>query len=284
MGHALDAVVALCGLRQDDPRAPRWRSRASTCPAVALYGGSIEPGRVAGKDVTIQDVFEAVGAHAAGNDLGREALRRRGGRVSRRGRVRRPVHGEHDGDGAHVPRPLADGRERRPGDGPREGRRRARRGPPRHGAPRGRPDAVEDPHARRPSRTRSRPSPRPAARRTRSCTSSRSRARPACRSSSTTSTRSRRGRRSSSTSSRAAASRRPTSRAPAARACRAGGSSEAGLVKNATTVTGRSLFEEAAGRRRDAGAGSRPRRRAGRSSRTAGSRSCAARSRPRAAS
>ncbi len=35
-------------------------------PSVVLYGGSIEPGRVGGKDVTIQDVFEAVGAHAAG--------------------------------------------------------------------------------------------------------------------------------------------------------------------------------------------------------------------------
>ena len=46
--------------------APRWRWRASTFPSVALYGGSIEPGRVDGKDVTIQDVFEAVGAHAAG--------------------------------------------------------------------------------------------------------------------------------------------------------------------------------------------------------------------------
>src|ERR1017187_6181025 len=35
-------------------------------PAVMLYGGSIPPGRFRGHDVTIQDVFEAVGAHAAG--------------------------------------------------------------------------------------------------------------------------------------------------------------------------------------------------------------------------
>src|SRR5437588_252930 len=36
-------------------------------PAVMLYGGSMAPGRFRGKDVTIQDVFEAVGAHAAGD-------------------------------------------------------------------------------------------------------------------------------------------------------------------------------------------------------------------------
>src|SRR6185503_12154385 len=35
-------------------------------PGLVLYGGSIAPGRFRGKDVTIQDVFEAVGAHAAG--------------------------------------------------------------------------------------------------------------------------------------------------------------------------------------------------------------------------
>ena len=35
-------------------------------PAVMLYGGSIPPGRFHGQDVTIQEVFEAVGAHAAG--------------------------------------------------------------------------------------------------------------------------------------------------------------------------------------------------------------------------
>jgi dihydroxy-acid dehydratase len=42
-------------------------------PAVMLYGGSIAPGRWRGRDVTIQDVFEAIGAHAAG-DLSDEEL------------------------------------------------------------------------------------------------------------------------------------------------------------------------------------------------------------------
>ena len=35
-------------------------------PSVMLYGGSIPPGRYQGRDITIMDVFEAVGAHAAG--------------------------------------------------------------------------------------------------------------------------------------------------------------------------------------------------------------------------
>src|SRR3546814_6336534 len=35
-------------------------------PSVFMYGGSILPGRLKGKDITVQDVFEAVGAHSAG--------------------------------------------------------------------------------------------------------------------------------------------------------------------------------------------------------------------------
>ena len=41
-------------------------------PGLALYNGSIAPGRYKGADVTIQDVFEAVGAHAAGTMSGAE--------------------------------------------------------------------------------------------------------------------------------------------------------------------------------------------------------------------
>ena len=73
-------------------------------PGLVLYGGSIAPGRYRGRDVTIQDVFEAVGAHAAGNDDRRRGARARERRLPGRGRVRRPVHGEHDGDGARLPR------------------------------------------------------------------------------------------------------------------------------------------------------------------------------------
>jgi len=65
MGHALDAVVALSGCDKTIPGSVMALARLDL-PSVALYGGSIEPGRVGGKDVTIQDVFEAVGAHSAG--------------------------------------------------------------------------------------------------------------------------------------------------------------------------------------------------------------------------
>src|SRR5207244_5614836 len=50
-------------------------------PAVMLYGGSIAPGRWRGGDVTIQDVFEAIGAHAAG-DLTDDDLTELEGRAS----------------------------------------------------------------------------------------------------------------------------------------------------------------------------------------------------------
>ena len=55
------------GLRQDDPGLRDGARPASTCPSLMLYGGSIAPGRWRGKDVTIQEVFEGIGAHAAGD-------------------------------------------------------------------------------------------------------------------------------------------------------------------------------------------------------------------------
>jgi dihydroxy-acid dehydratase len=65
MGHALDAVVALVGCDKTIPAAVMALARLDL-PGLVLYGGAIAPGRVDGRDVTIQDVFEAVGAHAAG--------------------------------------------------------------------------------------------------------------------------------------------------------------------------------------------------------------------------
>ena len=65
-GHMFDAVVALSGCDKTIPGTVMALSRLDV-PAVMLYGGSIPPGRFQGRDVTIQDVFEAVGAHAAGN-------------------------------------------------------------------------------------------------------------------------------------------------------------------------------------------------------------------------
>jgi len=64
-GHLFDAVVALSGCDKTIPGTVMALARLNL-PSLMLYGGSIMPGRFQGHDVTIQDVFEAVGAHAAG--------------------------------------------------------------------------------------------------------------------------------------------------------------------------------------------------------------------------
>jgi dihydroxy-acid dehydratase len=64
-GHFFDAVIALSGCDKTIPGTVMALARLDV-PSVMLYGGSIPPGRFQGHDVTIQEVFEAVGAHAAG--------------------------------------------------------------------------------------------------------------------------------------------------------------------------------------------------------------------------
>ena len=64
-GHAFDAIVALSGCDKTIPGCVMALARLDV-PSVMLYGGTIAPGRFRDRDVTIQDVFEGVGAHAAG--------------------------------------------------------------------------------------------------------------------------------------------------------------------------------------------------------------------------
>jgi dihydroxy-acid dehydratase len=64
-GHLFDGVVALSGCDKTIPGTVMALARLNL-PSVMLYGGSIMPGQFQGHDVTIQDVFEAVGKHAAG--------------------------------------------------------------------------------------------------------------------------------------------------------------------------------------------------------------------------
>ncbi|MBL91166.1 MAG: dihydroxy-acid dehydratase [Myxococcales bacterium] len=71
--HEFDAVVALCGCDKTIPGVVMGLLRLDL-PSVVLYGGSILPGRFEGRDVTVQDVFEAVGAVAAGQ-MSRERLK-----------------------------------------------------------------------------------------------------------------------------------------------------------------------------------------------------------------
>ena len=67
-GHMFDAVVALVGCDKTIPGAAMALVRLDV-PGFVVYSGSIAPGRFRGQDVTIQEVFEAVGANAAGRML-----------------------------------------------------------------------------------------------------------------------------------------------------------------------------------------------------------------------
>ncbi len=64
-GHSFDAVVCLVGCDKTIPGAVMALGRLGI-PGIVLYSGSIAPGVYKGKDVTVQDVFESVGAYAAG--------------------------------------------------------------------------------------------------------------------------------------------------------------------------------------------------------------------------
>jgi dihydroxy-acid dehydratase len=64
-GYGFDAVVALVACDKTIPGAGMALLRLDI-PGVVLYGGSIAPGRYQGRDLTVGDVFEAIGEHAAG--------------------------------------------------------------------------------------------------------------------------------------------------------------------------------------------------------------------------
>jgi len=64
-GHMFDALIILVGCDKTIPAGAMALLRLNI-PGVLLYGGPIKPGRFRGKDVTIIDLFEAVGAHSAG--------------------------------------------------------------------------------------------------------------------------------------------------------------------------------------------------------------------------
>jgi len=64
-GHMFDGIVALVACDKTIPGAAMALLRLNI-PGLVLYGGSILPGRYKGRDLTIQDVYEAVGANAAG--------------------------------------------------------------------------------------------------------------------------------------------------------------------------------------------------------------------------
>ena len=65
-GHCYDALVGLAGCDKSLPGMMMAMVRLNV-PSVFIYGGSILPGRYQGRDITVQDMFEAVGRHQAGN-------------------------------------------------------------------------------------------------------------------------------------------------------------------------------------------------------------------------
>ena len=71
--YMFDGLIALVACDKTIPGGAMGLARVDV-PSVLLYGGSILPGQVNGVDITIQDVFEAVGAHAAGKISDEELL------------------------------------------------------------------------------------------------------------------------------------------------------------------------------------------------------------------
>ncbi|MDP3861119.1 MAG: dihydroxy-acid dehydratase [Phaeovulum sp.] len=64
-GHCYDALVGIAGCDKSLPGMMMAMVRLNV-PSVFIYGGSILPGRLNGRDIVVQDVFEAVGQHSAG--------------------------------------------------------------------------------------------------------------------------------------------------------------------------------------------------------------------------
>ena len=105
-GHCYDALVGIAGCDKSLPGMMMAMLRLNV-PSVFLYGGSIMPGRFHGKDVTVVDVFEGVGKHSAGKMPETELCRAGKSGLSRRRRLRRPVHRQHHGLRRRSDRPGA---------------------------------------------------------------------------------------------------------------------------------------------------------------------------------
>ena len=113
-GAMCDGVVALSGCDKTIPGTMMALARLDL-PGLMLYGGSIMPGNFRGKLVTIQDVFEAVGACSAGRITEGELRALEDVACPGRRRLRRPVHRQHHVDGGRDAGDLADGAQRHPG-------------------------------------------------------------------------------------------------------------------------------------------------------------------------
>ncbi len=132
-GNGFDGLIVLVGCDKTIPAGAMALARLNM-PGLVLYGGSIAPGQWHGKDVTIQDVFEAVGAQAAGKMTLQDLRSLESAACPGAGRVRGTVHRQHHGDGRGVPRHRGARIGQRAGDPSRQGGGGARGRRPRDGS------------------------------------------------------------------------------------------------------------------------------------------------------
>ena len=98
MAEALDGMVTLAGCDKSLPGSVMAMARTNI-PSIFLYGGTILPGNYEGQDVTIVDVFEAVGAYAAGTISLEAVTALEECACPGEGIVRRTVHCQYHGVG-----------------------------------------------------------------------------------------------------------------------------------------------------------------------------------------
>ena len=197
-GHLFDGLVQLVACDKTNPGGAMAVGRLDI-PAVLFYSGSIAPGLYRQREVSIGDVYEGIGAYAAGKISAADLHELESAACPGAGACGGQFTANTMSGDPRLPRPLAVRRERDPGDPPRQGAGRLRGRPPRSAArPRQRHAALaRDARVVRERRCLGRGDR--AARRTPSSTSSRSRATSGSSSRSTTSSGSRRRRRSSPT-------------------------------------------------------------------------------------
>ena len=106
-GNLFDGLVAIAGCDKNMPGTVMALARLDI-PSLMIYGGSIAPGHLHGKDLTVQDVFEAQGSFAAGKIDAAELKAVEMNACPGAGRLRRTIYGQHHGHGMRISRHLAN--------------------------------------------------------------------------------------------------------------------------------------------------------------------------------
>ena len=148
-GHTLDGVVVIVGCDKTIPAAAMALARMNL-PGLVFYGGTIMPGLHNGREISIQQVFEAIGAHGAGTIDDAELKAVESAACPGAGACGGPVHRQHHGHGAERHGPVAHGGQRRAGRAPRQGGRGRALRSPRCGAGAGGHSRAHLCHARKP--------------------------------------------------------------------------------------------------------------------------------------